>query len=287
MTLDELVERAGGLVSLPEVCLRLNDVISDDRATAEDVAETLRADPALAARVLKLVNSAFYGLPRRVETVTHAVALLGREEVRALAVATAAAETFRNVPAADVSMDSFWRHSVYAAAVAATLAPGSRRTGRERLLLSGLLHDVGWLVLLHLEPERARAVLEADGEGWERLHQVEKEVLGFTHADVGARLLSDWGLPQSLWEPVAFHHEPHLAEAHAADAARVHIANAAASVRQPGILCVEPGEAFPVLPEAWAAAGLTHEELTALLPEAEDRFDETLEIVFSGYTTIY
>ncbi len=286
MTLDDLVARAGELVSLPEACLRLNDVLADDRSTAEDVAETLRTDPALSARVLKLVNSAFYGLPRRVETVTHAVALLGREEIRTLAFATAAAETFAKVPPEDVNVDSFWRHSVYTAALASVLVR-ERRAGRERAFLAGLLHDVGWLVLLHLDPEGSRRVLEADGEGWARLHAAEHEHWGFTHADVGARLLEAWGLPESLWAPVEFHHVPSRARAHPADAARVHLANAVASLREPGILCVEPGDAPSADESAWVAAGLTPEDLEALLPEAEERFDETLEIVFSGYTTIY
>ncbi|GAB4268847.1 HDOD domain-containing protein [Deferrisoma sp.] len=286
MTLDDLVARAGELISLPEACLRLNDVLADDRSTAEDVAETLRTDPALSARVLKLVNSAFYGLPRRVETVTHAVALLGREEIRTLALATAAAETFAKVPPEDVNVDSFWRHSVYTAAVASVLVR-ERRAGRERAFLAGLLHDVGWLVLLHLDPEGSRRVLEADGEGWARLLAAEQEHWGFTHADVGARLLEQWDLPESLWAPVAFHHAPSRARVHPADAARVHLANAVASLREPGILCVEPGEALCADEAAWAAAGVTPEGLEALLPEAEERFDETLEIVFSGYTTIY
>ena len=289
MEARELVGRVRTLVSLPEVCMRLNDLLGDERATAADVAEVLRTDPALTARLLKLVNSALYGLPRRVETVTRAVALVGMEEIRNLALASSAAEAFRRLPVRLADMDAFWRHSVYCANLSSVLGASPRGPGRERLFVAGLLHDVGWLVLFHEVPDPTRRVLEEARGDWDNLHRLEKEILGLTHAEVGAEILKAWDLPDTLWEPVAFHHDPGSASRHPADTAAVHIANGVAAVLEPGLLSVEagPGAPYPVHESAWEAAGCDPDRLAEAIAEADALFLEAMEAVYSGYAPIY
>jgi len=289
MEAKELVGRVRTLVSLPEVCMRLNDLLRDEQATADDVAEVLRTDPGLTARLLKLVNSALYGLPRRVDTVSRAVALVGMEEIRNLALASSAAEAFRRLPVRLADMDAFWRHSVYCANLSSVLGAPGRGPGRERLFVSGLLHDVGWLVLFHEVPDPTRRVLEEARGDWDNLHRLEHEILGLTHADVGAEILKAWDLPDTLWEPVAFHHDPQGASRHPAATAVVHIANGVAAVREPGLLSVDagPDAPYPVQEPAWEAAGCAPDRLDEAIPEANGLFLEAMEAVYSGYAPIY
>ena len=286
---EELAAQVSHLVSLPEVCLRVEDILRSERATAEDLAEAILTDPGLTAKLLRMVNSAFYGLSRRVETVSHAVTLVGFEEIRCLVWASAAAEALRSLPVEGLDVDAFWRHCVFCGNAASALVGRRSRRGREADLVAGLLHDVGWLVLGHHVPDRTAALLEISGNGQGKRLVRERELFGFTHAEAGGALLRLWKLPESLWMPVEFHHEPWAAPDHADRAARVHLANATAAVHEPFAPgdADPPGDRYPADPRATEIWEVSPEELEEVAHEAGERLLETMEIVFSGYATAY
>lgn len=259
MDSQELVERVAELVSLPEVCLRVNEMLADANVTSAQVGRVIRLDPALTARLLKIVNSAFYGFPSRIDTVTQAVTIIGLSELRALVVASSAYIAFKSIPTDLVDMDSFWHHSVYTGLVARNLAPQCGIPGREAAFLSGLLHDVGHLVIYSQLPDEACRIIEQTDAADRSSCAVERDVLGFDHAQVGAELMQQWGLPQDLWEPVRFHHEPAAAENYAKDAGLIHVANAIAATVEPlRKSSAAPGSETPrVDPLAWEMTGLT------------------------------
>ncbi len=286
---EDLAARVSDLVCLPEVCLRVEDILRDEQATAEDLAEAILTDPGLTAKLLGMVNSAFYGLSRRVETVSHAVSLVGFEEIRYLVWASAAAEALRGLPVEGLNVDAFWRHCVFCGNAASALLGRRSRRGREADLVAGLLHDVGWLVLCHQVPDRTASLLEISGNGQGKRLVRERELFGFTHSEVGGALLRLWKLPGSLWMPVEFHHEPWAAPDHAERAARLHLANAAAAVHEP----FAPGDAdapagrYPADPRAYGIWTVSHQDLEGAAHEAGERLLDTMELVFSGYATAY
>ena len=109
---QDLVKNASDLVSLPEVSLRVNELANDPESTADDMAKVISQDPALVARMLKIANSAFYGLSSEVETITRAVAVLGTNKIRDLVLSTAASDTFDGIPNDLITMQDFWHHSL-------------------------------------------------------------------------------------------------------------------------------------------------------------------------------
>jgi len=227
---QDVVRRVSTVVSPPMVYQKLVEVINHPRSGPADVGRVLSEDSGLTSRLLKLVNSAMFSFPQRIGNVTHAVQVVGTAQVRDLALATSIVSTFDGVPEDLVDMESFWRHSLVCGVSARVLAAQRREHNVERFFVAGLLHDVGRLVLFQVESEGMRVCLERSRAERQPLHVIEREVLGFDHAQVGAALMASWNFPGVFTEVVGYHHMPALASRFPVEAAAVHagdvIANA-------------------------------------------------------------
>jgi putative nucleotidyltransferase with HDIG domain len=257
--------------SLPLVCSRLTETIEDPRSSTVQIAELISHDPALTARLLKLVNSSFYGFPNRIETPSQAVMIIGTAHLCDLALTTAITRIFRHIPPDLVSMESFWRHSIACGLAARLLAAQRREPDGERFFVAGVLHDIGRLVLYLEVPDAAREALTRSRERDELLHVSEREVIGFDHAAVGAALLRAWRLPASLEEAVAHHHRPPGAQRYPVEAALVHAADIIAQSTGLGT----SGEVFvpPLDAGAWEALDLGPTAISTVVEELTAQFD--------------
>jgi HD-like signal output (HDOD) protein len=289
MTPRELVDGVSRLVSLPEVWLRVSQLLEDPRADAAALGEVVAHDPALTSRLLRLVNSAHYGLPSRVETVSRAVALVGNEGLRHLVLSSAAAGALQKLKPEGLDLDAFWHHSVHCALLVRALTARRQPRHRERGFVLGLLHDVGRLVLCHGAPEACRASAQPPPRTGAELLERERAALGFTHAEVGGELLRAWGLPESLWEPVRFHHDPAAARSFPVDAALLYLGHAVAEVEEPGTGGAPGGSLRELeLPaEVWSQAGLAPGVLEEAVLEAGADWFEVIEVLRPGAGVIY
>ncbi|PKL02960.1 MAG: metal-dependent phosphohydrolase [Synergistetes bacterium HGW-Synergistetes-2] len=208
VTASDLVSRELQLASLPDVYYRIMEVINSTRSSASHIAEAVGKDTSLLSRLLRLVNSAFYGFPSKIETVTRAVAIIGTRELSTLALGVAAVQYFNDIPSEYVDMKSFWRHSVACGVYARLMASEKVGVSEERLFVSGLLHDLGKLVLFRQVPLSARNAIELALAKKIPLCEAEREILGFDHAYLGALLLREWKIPSPLENAVRFHHSP-------------------------------------------------------------------------------
>ncbi len=278
-TAKSLVTGSIRLVSLPEVCLRVNEMLDDPDTSASDFGLVISQDTGLTARLLKIVNSSFYGFSSRIETVSRAVAIIGLRELRGLVIAASAVEIFSRIPTDVLNMVRFWRHSVYCGVVARLLAERCHVLHSERLFVAGLLHDIGKLIICNRLPEQARVVQEKisnrDGLDFE----IEQTMLGFDHAEVGGELLSSWLMPQSLINAVRYHHFPDQAEAFEIEVAIVHIANAMTGMAEQGLDVDVEMLIQPVDEKAWETLGLDESVMPQLFADAGTRFGEALELV--------
>lgn len=265
-----IVRDVAGLVSLPEVVIRINELVDDPGSSAEDIGRAVSRDAGLTAQLLRLANSAMFGMSRRVETVGRAVAVLGTRQVRDLTLGITAARAFSGIPNDLVSMGSFWHHSVLAAVAARHVAEHSRRGRPESAFVAGLLHDVGQLVLFHKRPAESREALlmTIDAPGEPDLHLCERSILGFDHAAVGGALARKWRLPVSLQECIEFHHEPDRAVQHPVDVAVVHIANSLAVLTE--IESDDFIDAPEIHPIAWELTGLDRPTTLGLMHVIRD-----------------
>jgi len=207
--LEYLTEKASKLFTLPSIVFQLQELLYNQRSTSDEIGELISLDPALTARILRLANSSFYNFPSQIDTVSRAVTIVGTNEIYNLALATAAVNTFRGVNSEIIDMPKFWRHSIFTALFSRNLLTQIGIRSSESLFVSGLLHNIGLLVLLEQTPEKVNALetVAKDAPIWEK----EKKILGFNLSEVSAELMKSWNLPELLINPVQYQHQPQLA----------------------------------------------------------------------------
>jgi HD-like signal output (HDOD) protein len=277
-----LVDDLSPLVSPPEVCLKVNELLGDERATLDDFAVVIIRDPALTARLLRLVNSSFYGLQSRVDTVSRAIQLLGMRELQKLVCAVSAIEKFSRLSNRITNMNTFWRHGVYTGLMSQALAKRLRVLHPERLFVAGVMHDLGTLLINHRYPEIAEETIRAARGDERQLRMLELEELGFDHAYLGSLMLSNWRLPDSIIDAIAWHHEPAGAELSPVDAAILATADGLANFAGTGSF----SEFIPTAPgfdlAVFQSLGLPADfDVDALMDEVDRQFVESIYLLVS------
>lgn len=192
------------LPSLPSACVAINEAIADDRNSIADICAVIQDDVGMAANVLKLVNSAFFGLSRRITDIHEAVSFLGINTIRGLVLAHSLFHVFEGADAVDA--EAVLEHSRLASRIARQLLDDPHLS--EVAATGALLHDAGALALASQLPAEYREVVSEARRRRAPLHEVERERFGVTHADIGAYLLGLWGLPHEVLDAVASHHAP-------------------------------------------------------------------------------
>ncbi len=228
-TVDEVVADVSSLITPPDVWLRINEVVNDPTSSSAEVAEVVSRDPSLAAALLRVVNSAFYNLPARVETISRAVTILGVRELFNVATMVTAAKVFQRLPSRVVRPDTFWRHGVCAGVIARRLARHCRVLHPERLYIAGLLHDIGSLVIYSRFPEQATEILLAAGGDEALVPSLERDILGFDHGELGGELARIWRLSETHQAAIRHHHQPDAEEKARLEVAITHVADALAN----------------------------------------------------------
>lgn len=267
------------LVSLPEVIMRTVDLINDPDTSAAEIGQVISEDPGLTARLLKIVNSPFYGFPSRIDTVSRAITVIGTLELLDLILATSVVKAFRGVPTDLVDMDRFWEHSLYTGLVARILAGRMRAPNTERYFIAGLLHDIGSLAMYRQIPQQAAQVLQRARDDNMPLHQIERELLGFDHGEVGAELMSAWRLPEGLVVPIRFHHLPLAAEQHRLETAVVHLADAIACAIHTTVsdtVRIPPMESL-----AWDLTGLPLDIMESVIADADAQIEDARAVILA------
>jgi len=278
---EDLVKGVVKLISLPEIFIRINQVMENPNHNAKQLGDVISHDPSLTARVLRIVNSAYYALAVKIELVSRAVSVIGEDDLRNLVLATSAVDTFKRIPNQLVDIDLFWRHSVHTGIVARLLSRHCNILHGERLFVAGLLHDLGKLILYFKEPEISQEVLLRASESDGVLFHAEKEILGFTHADVGGALMDNWEMADTLKDVITYHHTPLKAKKYPIETAIVHIANSVVNAIGPDTEIDEYLlDDFPGFdPETLKVTGLKLSVLPEVMDKAWEQAGEVLDII--------
>lgn len=229
-----LVEEIDKLVSLPEIYYRLEQAIVDPGSTTDSIAQLLRSDPDLCARMLRMANSAFYSFPTTIETIERAVSTIGLRQIRELVLVTAVIKAFAGIPSEKADMASFWEHSVAVGILAREIGQAGGIPGAQSFYIPGLLHDLGRLVMYLKLPGLMNDLLAQRESSGRVMHELEREMLSYSHADIGGCLLALWKLPPSIYEPVKTHHNPAEGGEFLLSACAIHIADAWVNSNQTG-----------------------------------------------------
>lgn len=237
-SLRQLVTRCTELPSVPALYSKIIEALQDPAADVEFIGEMVMKDVAITAKILKLANSAFFGLGHEIASPSEAIAYLGTDTVKSLILFANTFSVSTPIRLEDFSLETLWNHSleVATAAKAVALAEGADRKLVDEAYVAGLLHDVGLLVFATNLAAEYQPVLRLVREQKKSIAESEKQVFGANHADVGGYLLGLWGLPVPVVEAIALHHHPEetLLKSFSPLTA-VHIGNALVSAEKPSI----------------------------------------------------
>jgi putative nucleotidyltransferase with HDIG domain len=263
------------LSSVPLVYTRLNEAINSPRSSVGYMSTIISQDPGLSARLLHIVNSAFFGFPRKIDTISRAVIVVGTQQLRDLALATSVIKSFKRIPEKFVTIESFWKHSVACGTAARTIASLVGEKNVEQFFVAGILHDVGRLIIFEKAPDKSEEIFKCVTEFDMPLYQAERKILGYDHAAVGSSLIQNWKLPLSLEQIIGFHHAPELATRYNVETMIVHLADAIVHAMRIG----SSGEqSVPCInEEAWESLGLQMDVLPTLIDMVDRQSNEVFE----------
>jgi HD-like signal output (HDOD) protein len=271
------VTNAVELFSLPDVYFKLKTILADPGYSMAKVAVVISQDPAITLRLLRIVNSSYYGLRTKVETVDRAITLLGTDQVHDLVLTTSVTQSFKGLVTKVMDMEKFWRSSVSCAIISRLLAYATEGCNGERLFVAGLLHDIGHLVMYQTLPQLCLEALETAKENKEPVYKTERFFIGFDYAKAGSVIMESWGLPKSLTETTQFHVEPEKAEKYQLETALIHISS---------LLCKSDEntpfneDALTVGQLAWNLTKLNPEQCIEIKHDAENEINAVMNLIF-------
>lgn len=224
--LNRIIGQIEDLPTLPRTVLKITELVNNPRSSAKDLARIITDDQVLTARLLKLVNSSFYGFPQRISTVTGAIVLLGFDAIRNLLLTTSVFDMFSdNKKLSKFNQEKFWDHSLGCAVGAKVIGNALRHDKIEELFVAGLLHDIGKIVEMMFLPKQFSKIADYVNNHHTLMRTAEESILGYNHAEIGKLLGERWNLPPKLISIIAHHHQPSAAGHFTMEAAIVHLAD--------------------------------------------------------------
>jgi HD-like signal output (HDOD) protein len=277
-TPQELVENVKDLVSLPELYLRIRDTIDDPYSSIDSIANIVSQDPNIAAKILRISNSSFFGFATEITSIARAISIMGLSQLHDLVLAISVVRSFKGIPNKLMNMKEFWMNSVFCAVIARLLASKCNVLDSERLFVTGLLHDMGHLLIYTKLPYEIADILTAAKQQNKTVAQLERQILGFDYAEVGGELLKAWHMPECYSEAVSCHTDPNKADIFLLDSAIIHIASNLVRQEEANLKGFGQPQFEPIV---WQVTGISADDLDSLKQEAKSSIMEVLRLLFS------
>ncbi len=269
ISLEELIEKVDEIPVFPASVMKIIHLIEEDTTSAKDIEKEIMKDQGLTAKILKLANSAYYGLRRDVQTVSQAIVLLGFQAVKSMVLATSVGKVFdKEMPGYALGKEALWRQSQISAVMARTIAKKCKYDKADLVYTAGLLKDIGKVILDHYLVESYEEVIKKMESSDETFLEVEQQVLGFDHAQVGAKIAEKWHLPEELVEAIALHHEPEKAQINPKMTAIVHVGDVL--IMMMGLHLGIDGLSYYISESTLEHLGLSESELQEIMSEIAD-----------------
>jgi len=273
-SIRKTLETISTIPTLSVIIDKIARLLENPRTSAEEIGKAITTDQSLASKVLKLVNSAFYGFPGKISTITHAVVILGFSTVKNIVLTASIFEAFTKQGAAksDFDMEKFWLHSIGCGAASQAIAKCIGFKEKEECFIAGLIHDIGKIILCYYFPEEFKAVLNNAHEKKILFLESEKQTLGITHEEIGSIITLRWNLPDNLQEVVHFHHNPLPTQENYSITGIVHTADIL--VRAMGIGNAGDNRMPLISQSVWKNLGFEQFALEQLLESIDDEFEK-------------
>ena len=260
------IRKIDALPTLPGVVAKLCAMVESPDVSAGEIGKLIASDQVLAARILKLVNSAFYGFPGHISSISQAYVLLGFNVVKGLAVSASVFDMMKG------QLDELWRHSLACSIATSRIASLIGEPDVEEIAVAGLLHDIGKVALWTRLPEEMEKLMPDVKDGGRQLFDLESEKLGITHPEIGEMLAKQWNLPENLIEPITCHHEPHKSKKFHRRTCIVHLANLI--TRGLGYTFSDDIYVAPISKKCWSTLGITDENLDNIIEDVLDNLSD-------------
>ena len=209
--LEAVIKNSKNIPTLPIMAANLLELMKSPDASAKDVTDLISRDQALASRVLRLANSAFYGVPQQVTTLSHAVSILGNYAIQQLALGVSMARRMGHHNLGPLNKKRFWQYAFGCGLCSTIITKRVSLPGAEEIFVAGLLHDIGYLIIgRHFETELARVIREFRA-GAKSMSKLEAQVIGASHCQIGALLMKHWKLPTLFQVAAQYHDAPSAA----------------------------------------------------------------------------
>ena len=277
-TAQDLIRQTSELISLPDIYLRVSNVINDPDSSMIDLTDVVTHDPALTARLLKLANSPFFGFRTKIDTIHRAVNLLGSQQVHDLVLATSVADAFGAVSTNALSIDEFWIDSIHCGVLSKLLGEACGLVDADRFFVEGLLHDIGHLIMDQAVPEACTIAVQRAAQEHLPLFQVERDIIGCDYAEVGAALMESWHFPHGLVASVRWQNEPAAATDCALDAALIHIATCVVRADPPAEDTQDLSQV--IAPHAFEITGADDDLIATARDTAAEHLTATVDSMF-------
>ena len=272
-SIEEILSDDVKLPSLPSIALRIIDAVKADEASLSELARIVSSDPALTARVLKISNSSFYSLPQKVDTIQKALTILGTETLKNIALSFVIVKWMQSDNGDGFNYEVFWKRAV-TAAVAADLISSAIKQKSDDIFISGLLQDIGIIILYLCMTEEYQKVFDEKRVAAGPVVMAEKKIFGFDHQEVGTKMLEKWGLPESIYMPIAYHHQSkNIPEKYEAKARVLWLADRMSSVYL-GTRCAEKMK--DISRTLGRTYGFSEEDINRLIDSVADKSVEIL-----------
>lgn len=265
------------LSTLPDIYNQLIDAIAKPSSSTYDIENVISKDTNLSARLLKIVNSAFYGYPSKIDTLSRAVNIIGTRQLCTLAMGVNIITIFNKIPSGVINMEMFWKHSILCGICARILAGYRNIQNTERLFTAGLLHDIGRLVCYNYLPKESIYAAEKAKNDEQLLYLAERDVFSLDHTAIGGMLLNRWQMSMSLEDMVRHHHEPQKSK-NQIESSILHMADILANAMNMGT----SGEKFipPLNQEAWFRLGMSPNILSLIMEQAGCQLKDVFKIIY-------
>ncbi len=270
-TLNDLIKNSSELSSLPEIYVRVSEILDDESSTSEQIGILVQSDPALTIRILKVVNSAYYGFPNEISTISQAINILGRNPLRQLLMGTVLGGVFSRLSNDVFLIDEFWQHSVHTAVIAKFCYENIvGKFKSDEIFIAALIHDIGHLVIAHQMHDESAKIKKLREESERSTIDIEQELLGFSHNEVAAAIMKQWELPNILSHCALHHHSPNEADEYASQTWIIHIADIL--TKYPLTTDAEVINQQLNVISGWQKSGLTQEQICDAYLRAGDHF---------------
>lgn len=269
ITLNELVNRVDEIPVFSQTVSKILKLIEDPRSEVRDIEKEILKDQGFTTKVLKLANSAYFGVCRQIKTVSQATTLLGFQAIKSMVLASSVGKVLTaELPGYALEREALWKQSQACAITARVISNKIKFPQPDQAYTAGLLRDIGKVILDHYLNKQFQSVMDGVNEGNKSFIEVEEEILGFNHGQVGAKIAEKWKLPEDLVEAIAYHHQPEKAQLNPKLVAITHIADGL--VMMMGIHIGADGLAYGFSETAMGLLGLSEQMLTEIMSEVAD-----------------